>query len=473
MNVHIALLIVYSVLLTAAGLWVSRFVRGSGDFFVAGRRLSAPLLFSTILASNIGAGTTVGATGLAYEQGLSAWWWNGAAGIGSLFLGLWIGPKIWRLATTHGFYTAGDYLEFRYGPAVRGIVASLIWLGTLAILAAQLIAGAAVLSVVADIPRPVGAAIGAALMTIYFVAGGLLSSAWVNMIQLVVLIGGLLVAIPLLSGSLGGWAGIAALPPPHEGYWDVMYSSGAGSGWAFVALLTPAFIISPGLLQKVYGASSERTVRVGVASQGVAQMLFAFVPVFFGVAAYAAGVVVESRDLVLPTVLAQEVPLVIGAIGLAAVFSAEVSTCDAILFMLSTSLSKDLYKRFVNPEADDRRILLVARLAAIAGGAAGVVLAVLLATVIDALAIFYSLLGVSLFVPVIGGLYTRRAGTPEALASIAAGVVTLLVVTYTTGGRGFGLLNPNLLGLGAAALAFGAVMLARGAGAGQRPQPAA
>lgn len=473
MNVHVVLLVVYSVLLTAAGLWVSRFVRGSGDFFVAGRRLSTPLLFSTILASNIGAGTTVGATGLAYEQGLSAWWWNGAAGLGSLFLGLWIGPRIWRLAKEHGFYTAGDYLEFRYGPAVRGIVASLIWLGTLAILAAQLIAGAAVLSVVADIPRPVGAAIGAVLMTIYFVAGGLLSSAWVNLIQLVVLIGGLLVAIPLLSGSLGGFGAITSAPAPHEGYWDIMYSAGAGSGWAFVALLTPAFIISPGLLQKVYGAASERTVRVGVTAQGVTQMVFSFVPVFFGIAALAAGVVVESRDLVLPTVLAEHVPLVVGALGLAAVFSAEVSTCDAILFMLSTSLSKDLYKRFVNPAADDRRVLLVARLAAVAGGAAGVVLAVLLATVIDALAIFYSLLGVSLFVPVIGGLYTRRAGTPEALASIAAGIATLLVVTYTTGGRGFGLLNPNLLGLGAAALAFGVVMLVRGGGVAQRPQPAA
>lgn len=461
MNIHVLLLIVYSLLLTGAGLWVSRFVRGSGDFFVAGRRLSAPLLFSTVLASNIGAGTTVGATGLAYQQGMSAWWWNGAAGLGSLALGLWIGPRIWRLAKDHGFYTAGDFLEFRYGPAVRGIVASLIWLGTLAILAGQLIAGAAVLSVVADIPKPMGALIGAVLMTVYFVAGGLLSSAWVNLIQLVVLIGGFLVAIPLLSRSIGGMAAIAAAPPPHEGYWNIFYSSGAGSGWAMVALLTPAFIISPGLVQKVYGASDERTVRIGVTSQGVAQMLFAFVPVFFGVAAYAAGVRVETRDLVLPTVLAEHLPVFVGALGLAAVFSAEVSTCDAILFMLSTSLSKDLYKRFVNPAADDRRVLLVARLAALAGGAAGVILAILLETVIGALSIFYSLLGVSLFVPVVGGLYTRRAGAPEALASIAAGIGTLLIVTYTTGGRGFGLLNPNLLGLVAAAIAFFVVMAMR------------
>jgi SSS family solute:Na+ symporter len=200
---------------------------------------------------------------------------------------------------------------------------------------------------------------------------------------------------------------------------------------------------------------------VGVASQGLVQMAFGFVPVFFGVAAYAAGVKVDSPNLVLPTVLAHELPVFLGALGLAAVFSAEVSTCDAILFMLSTSLSKDLYKRFVNPAADDRRVLLVARLAALAGGAAGVILAIQLETVIGALSIFYSLLGVSLFVPVIGALYTRRAGAPEALASIAAGIVTLLAVTYTTGGRGFGVMNPNLLGLGAAAIAYGAVMVSR------------
>jgi SSS family solute:Na+ symporter len=460
-NVHVVLLIVYSVLLTAAGLWVSRFVRGSSDFFVAGRRLSAPLLFSTVLASNIGAGTTVGATGLAYEQGISAWWWNGAAGLGSLALGFWIGPRIWRLASKHGFYTVGDYLEFRYGPAVRALVASLIWLGTLAILAGQLIAGAAVLTVVADLPRAAGALVGAALMTIYFAAGGLLSSAWVNLIQLFVLIGGFLVSIPLLSASLGGLPAITAAAPAREGYWNFLHSAGAGSGWSLVALLTPAFIISPGLLQKVYGGASERTVRLGVASQGLAQMLFGFLPVFFGIAAYAAGIRVDSPNLVLPALLADELPVLFGAAGLAAVFSAEVSTCDAILFMLSTSLSKDLYKRFVNPAADDRQILRVARLAAVVGGGAGVILAVLLETIIGALSIFYSLLGVSLFVPIIGDLYTRRAGTREALASIAAGTGTLLAVTVMTGGRGFGLLNPNLLGLGAAAVAFVAVMAAR------------
>ena len=453
MNIHLLLLIVYSVALTAAGLWVARLVRSSGDFFVAGRTLSAPLIFSTVLAANIGAGTTVAATGLAYTEGISAWWWNGSAAIGSLALAFWIGPRLWRLAAQQGFYTAGDFLEYRYTATVRGVMGALIWLGTLTALAAQLIAGAAVLNVVAGVSKEAGILIGALVMTGYFVAGGLLSSAWVNLLQLVVLMAGFLVAMPLLYSEVGAGAAFGSIEPPHPGYWDFWYSRGAGmSGWAMLAVLTPAFIVSPGLLQKAYGAKDERAVRLGIGLQGGAQMIFAFIPVFFGIAARAAHLEIESPNLVLPTVLATQLPVILGALGLAAVFSAEVSTCDALLFMLATSLSKDLYKRFVNPGADDRRVLLVARLAAIGGGAGGVILAIQLQTIAEALGIFYSILSVGFFVPVIGGLMSRRAGAPEALSAMAAGIATLLITTYVTGG--VGVLNPNLLGLGASALAF-------------------
>jgi solute:Na+ symporter, SSS family len=458
-NVYLVLLLVYAVALTGIGLWVARRVRGSSDFFVAGRALSAPLLFATVLAANIGAGSTVGAAGLAYQEGLSAWWWNGSAAIGSVVLALWVGPRIWRLAKRHGFYTVGDFLEFRYGPVVRGVVAALIWLGTLAILAGQLIAGAAVLEVVAGIPRFWGTVIGAAAMLIYFVAGGLLSSAWVNAVQLLVLLAGLLVAIPLVVSLAGGIDVVMAAGPAH--FDDFTYTSGPGSGITLLAMLAPAFIISPGLLQKVYGARDERTVRLGVGLQAAVLAIFAFVPVLLGMAARVLLPDVTSPNLVLPAVLVEALPVWLGALALAAVFSAEVSTCDAILFMLSTSLSQDLYRRFVNPAADDRRVLLVARLGAAGGGALGVLLAVQLPTVLGALGIFYTLVGVSLFVPVVAGLYLKRVGTPEALAAIIGGVTFVLAVQLSGEAGRAVWSNPNVGGLAVAALALVAVMAVR------------
>jgi len=406
-----------------------------------------------MLAANIGSGATVGVAGLAYRDGISAWWWSGSAGLASLVLAFWVGPRLWTLAARHGFLTTGDFLEFRYGPAVRGVIAALILLGTLAILAGQIIAGAAILNVLTGAPRWVGSLVGASIMTIYFAAGGLLGTAVVNTVQLAVMLTGFLLALPFALGTVGGLGAMfAALPPTYN---DFMYSAGPGSGWTLLFLTGPAFIVSPGLIQKAYGAAGPGALRLGVALNAVGLMLFAFLPVLLGVVARVALPGIEDPNLVLPTLLREQLPPWLGALAMAAVFSTEVDTCDAILFMISTSAANDVYKRHVRPQATDAELLRVARAAAVAGGALGVLLSIYLSTVIGALTIFYSLLGVSLFVPVIGGLISRRAGSSAAMAAIVAGVGTLLVVRFGLAG-GYPWLDPTLAGIITAAVAFAA-----------------
>jgi len=445
-NLHLTLLLGYSLVQIGLGLWIGRRVKTTEEFFVAGRRLGPGLLFATLVAANIGAGSTVGATGLAYRDGLSAWWWVGSAGLGSLALAFFVGPRIRRLAAEHDWRTVGDFLEFRYGGAVRGIVAALLWVGTLAILAGQLVAMGLVFHAVLGLRPEVGSLIGGAVMTIYFTAGGLLTAAWVNALQLVVELAVYAALVPAAVSSAGGWGALASAPGTPPGYLD--FWQGGGSGWVYLALLGPAFVISPGLLQKVYGARDDRAVRIGVGANALLLLAFAFVPVVLGMAARVLHPDLVRREMALPTLLVQDLPPLIGALGLVAIFSTEVNTADAILFMLSTSLSQDLYRRFVNPRASDAMVLKVARGAAIAGGTLGVMFAVVLSpTVIDALSIFYVLLGVCLFVPVVAGLYLKRVGTPEALAAIAAGVATMLATYLATGGRGFGLFSPALVGL--------------------------
>ncbi len=438
MNQHLLYLLAYSAGLVFLGLWIGRRVRHSATFFVAGRRLGPVLIFATILAANIGAGSTVGAAGLGYRDGLSAWWWVGSAGIGTLILGLWIGPKIWRVAREHDMYTVGDYLEHRYGPSVRGIVAGLLWLATLAILAGQLIAFAWILEVVAGVPKLLGCLIAGGVMTVYFAAGGLLTSAWVNLVELVVLGVGFAVALPWALSGAGGWDAVMAAAPSADGYRDFS-----------------------GLIQKIYGARDERTIRVGVTASALALLAFALVPPLFGFIAHTSAPGLANPELALPSVLTLGVPAAVGGLGLAAVFSAEVSSADAILFMLSTSLSEDLYRRFLRPEASDSEILRVARLAAVLGGSCGVLLAIVLPSVIGSLSVFYTFLGVSLLVPVVAGLYSRRPGTPEALAAIGGGVATVLAARLAGAGTS-GFWSPSTLGLVVSAVLFAFVLLVRG-----------
>jgi SSS family solute:Na+ symporter len=344
-----------------------------------------------------------------------------------------VGPRIWRLANAHEFKTVGDFLEWRYDRRVRATIAGLLWLGTVAILAGQLLAMAAVLGTIAGLSKAASCLAGALVATTYFAAGGLKSSVAVNALQLTVKLAGFAVAVPLSVAVVGGVSGFHHALPAGP-YWSA-WSNGA-SGWVYLAVVAPGFIVSPGILQKVYAAKDERAVRVGVGVNAAVLLAFAAIPAILGMIARARHpeLFPARTDLALPMLFRYDLPFWVGAVGLAAIFSAEVSAADALLFMLATSFSQDLYKRFVNPGADDLAVVRVARAGAVAGAAIAVVVALGVAKdVVDALGIFYTLLGVSLFVPIVAGLYSRRGNARAALASIVAGVAIAPWTSATAG----------------------------------------
>ena len=448
MNTHLVVIIAYAAGLVGLGFYVSRRVRSSSDFFVAGRRLSPRLLFATLLAGNIGGGSTVGAAGLGYQYGLSAWWWVGSAGLGQLILAATVGPRIWKLAKSNGFYTLGDFLGWRYSPAVRAVIAVLLWLGSLSILAGQLIGIAWILNVATGAPKPIGCLLGGLCVTLYFSAGGLLSSVWVNVVQLTVKIAGLGLALPISLAAVGGWHGISRAAGAELSQ-DFLSMTGIGTAGiiGYLVLLVPPFIVSPGLLQKIYGARDESAARFGTAANGLVLLIYSFVPVLLGMAASAAFPGFQNREMAMPAVLMRLLPVWAGALALAAIFSAEMNAADAVLFMLSTSLSRDLYQSFLRPSASGEHLLRISRISSVVAGLLGVGLAIRLPTIISALSIFYGLVTVSLLVPVVAGLYARRPDAGTALAAILASVAVTTALHLATGGAGLWGVPPVPAGL--------------------------
>jgi SSS family solute:Na+ symporter len=140
--------------------------------------------------------------------------------------------------------------------------------------------------------------------------------------------------------------------------------------------------------------------------------------------------------MALPTIMTEFLPTWLGAFLLAAVFSAEVGTADAVLFMLSTSLTQDLYRGLVRPDADERRLLRVSRIVAFSAGCLGVLFAVALSSIIQGLTIFYSLISAVMAIPLLAGLYAPRATGTAVAWSIPVSVVTLAVVHFVGQGKG-------------------------------------
>lgn len=453
MNDYLIVIFLYAALLVAIGLLVTNKVKNTADFFVANRKLGSGLLFTTLLAANIGAGSTVGVTGLGYKFGLSAWWWIGASAIGSFLLAYTVGPKIWEVSEKYNLYTLGDYLDQRYSHYFRLFLSVMMLVGTLALLAGQLIGIAWILEVAAGLPKTTGVIFGAVVISLYFAAGGLLSSAIVNLVELAVILGGFLLALPFAIHHVGGWSGLHSLVAQHlsAGAENHSYFSFTGMGLknilGYLLLLTPAFIISPGLIQKIYGAKDKATVVKGTAWNGVVQLIFSFVPTILGMCAFAAFPDLSKAELALPMVMKEMLPFWIGCLALAAIFAAEVSTADAVLFMLTTSFTKDIYATFLNPKVEDEKILRISRISTFVFGLLGIGMALYLPSIISALTIFYGLMTVSLTAPLLFGLYSARPKTVSAFSSALAGIIITLLVNYFTGGKGIGIFTSQALGI--------------------------
>jgi SSS family solute:Na+ symporter len=154
----------------------------------------------------------------------------------------------------------------------------------------------------------------------------------------------------------------------------------------------------------------------------------------------------------LPTAMKLLLPKWLGIWALASIFSAELSATDAILFMLSTSLSVDLYKTFLEPGIPEQKLLRVSRITSVAAGILGIVLAALLQSIIAAVSIFYGLIAVALFVPVIAGLYSRRVLSAAAITSIVSAVTVTVVIMRLTANRGVGFFSPQAIGIAIAAV---------------------
>ncbi|MBQ3646364.1 MAG: sodium:solute symporter family protein, partial [Synergistaceae bacterium] len=282
--------------------------------------------------------------------------------------------------------------------------------------------------------------------TLYFAAGGLLSSAFVNILEVAVILIGFVIALPFVWNFSGGFETIKANIPDTK-YFD-FFGMGSTAIIGYIVMLVPSFFISPGLIGKVFAAKDERSIKIGTSLNGLVQLIFAIIPVIIGVATFSKFPDLARPDLALPTAMKNMMPFFAGSIALAAIFAAEVSTADTVLYMLAGSLTNDIYKRFFNPDISDSKLLTLSRITTVICGIIGVILALKLESIISALTIFYSLMSVSLSAPLIFGLFTKRASNFGAVLSALIGIGVTLFVNFNGNLNLFGLvLNSSTCGI--------------------------
>lgn len=412
-------IIFYLAVLIVVGAWRSGRVKTQDDFMVAGRRLSAKVLVGTLLATWIGSGSIIGGAGLAYRKGFPALWFDAGVWVAIIVL-YFIAGRVRAFAQ----YTVPDILEARYNKYARVLGTIVTVVAYTAIVSYQFRAGGMVLNLITGVPVDTGIIITAAFVIGYTVLAGLISVAYTDVVNGIVMSVGLFVALPFLLKTGGGWGAIAArIPETHfQPLGNMTLMEALGYSLPTMLLL----LGESGMYQRFFSARDENTARRSVVGWIAGTIVIETLVVVLAVIGSGIFTGIDSEMVILHSVKAG-LPVAIGCLCLAAIVAVIVSTADSFLLVPTTNIIRDIYQRFVNPQASQKRIVLYSRIVVVLLGIFAFAQVRFFTRVLEMALYAYTMYGVGITPAVLGAFLWKRANAYGGVSSIAGGMIVTLI----------------------------------------------
>jgi SSS family transporter len=426
----ITCVVLYLLGTLALGVWAGSRIKNTSDFAVAGRSLPLVMVITTTFATWFGAETVMGVPAKFVQGGLNAVIEDPfGAGTCLILVGLFFATKLYKL----NLLTIGDYYRERYGKGIEIFCSAAIILSYLGWVAAQITALGLVFSVLtAGAMAPAaGMVVGTLAVLIYVVVGGFLAVALTDFIQMIVLVLGMSI-IAIFAADLAGGAGrvldMASSADlwrvwPEPTFTDIAFFIGAAVTMMFGS------IPQQDVFQRVMSAKDAPTARTGAVIGGASYIVFGFVPMFIVAAAVvvmgdnAMALAKNDYQRLLPTFVMTKMPLIMQILFFGALLSAIKSTSSATLLAPSTSFTENILKN-LRPGMNDRQQLFAMRVTIVAFATLVLIYAIEMegTSIYELVSSAYQVTLVAAFVPLVMGLYWKRATTQGAIVSIAAGL---------------------------------------------------
>lgn len=454
MNVTLITFVVLYLLGTLAiGVWAGTRIRNTSDFAIAGRSLPLVMVVTTTFATWFGAETVMGIPARFVQGGLNAIVEDPfGAGTCLILVGLFFAAKLYK----QNLLTIGDFYRQRFGRGVEVFCSAAIILSYLGWVAAQITALGLVFSVLTNgaMSETMGMIVGTMAVLVYVVIGGFLAVAWTDFIQMIVLVIGLSI-IAMFSADLAGGADKVFAMVASKDLWKFLPEPTFNDMAFFVGFgltMMLGSIPQQDVFQRVMSARNAQTARNGAVIGGVSYILFAFVPMFI----VASAVVVMGNSAlelakndyqrVLPTFVLTKMPLVMQILFFGALLSAIKSTSSATLLAPSTSFVENILKN-LRPRMSDAQQLLAMRVTIVVFTVSVLAYAIAMkgTSIYDLVSSAYQVTLVAAFVPLVMGLYWKRATTQGAVVSLAAGLFVWILFFPQVGGEALAKMFPGQL----------------------------
>lgn len=416
----------------AVGMFVARKSDSMTDFAVSGRNMSLTVCSISIMATWFGSGPMMGSAAAAYRGStLEVLRDPFVSGISLLIFGFFVA----RLYRRSKRLTHIELLERRYGnvagviSVLINLIAGSIWLG------AVLFAFGVVFESLAGQPMAYGILGGTLVIVVYTMFGGLKAVAATDVLQMVFIVIGVVVLFCIVVDDSGGFAAIPGNLPEHA--FRLLPETNTFSSWfAYMQVWFSSGLVSIGvvsIVQRAMAARNEQVAQNAFYIAGIGYLLLGLVPVTLGYIAATTMPGVADPNAIIPLLAVEHMHPIVVAIFVGAVISAIMSTSDSILLGCGTIISVNLLPRVVKDPSDGLR-LSVARWSVPVVAAIALYTAFNTNTVISAIALSISFGFSAMSFPYILSLWWPKANQSGGLSGIAVGMLTFLILNFTTEG---------------------------------------
>lgn len=408
-TVDLVIVVVYLCLLIFLGLFIGRTKKGrqksASDYFLAGNTLTWWAVGASLIAANISAEQFIGMSGTSYADGIATAAYELMAAVTLIVIGKFLLPVMLK----RRIFTIPQFLRERYNDGV-GLAFSILWLFLYVFVNLTSVAwlGALAIEQILGL-QGVSLAIGSLTISmrmviiiflfviagIYSIYGGLASVAWTDVLQVTFLVGGGLITAVFALKAVGGGEGVLAglnnvftdlttgehINDSHLHL--VIQESHGASAFANVpgiaAVVGGVWLTNLGywgfnqyIIQKGLAAKSTAEAQKGLIFAGFLKILIPFIVVLPGVCAYyisihpdvVAGLKgsINVADDAYPWLVRNFTPVGVKGLTFAALAAAVISSLASMFNSTSTLFTMDIYKKYINKNADDRNLVNVGRI---------------------------------------------------------------------------------------------------------------
>ena len=424
-------ILVYLILTIFVGFWASRKVRNSNDFILAGRSLPLLLGSTALFATWFGSETVFGASSEFLQGGLYRTIEDpfGAA-LCLLLFGMFFARKLYRMR----LLTLGDFFKVKYGKSTELVATIFLAPPYVGYIAAQMVAMGLILNAVAGLELWHGIVVSALVVTVYTYIGGMWAITITDFIQTIIIIGGLLTLSVSLGIKAGGVSTILSSVPsedlrflPSPDFREVVTYLAA---WAVLGL---GSIPSQDVFQR---AMSSRSAGVAVWSCYIAAGLYitiAMLPLFISLCIkqlYPEQIAGDTQ-LALPNMVLLHMSMPVQILFFGSLLSAIMSTTSSAILAPASILSENFVKPLTRHRVSDRQLLFITRVGVLIFSALATVMATLRTNIYELVGESSILSLVSLFAPLVFGLYWKRSSSGGALLSMVLGMLTWIIFEFS------------------------------------------